>query len=208
MLRCCCSLHISECAPLFDIAFIIDASSTMSSEDFRQQKQFVDKLVSSFDISAQTTRAALVAFNNVSRIIFNMGTYSSYSPMKKAILAVEQTGAGRVLHKAMRFCRNAVFRDRRLDASLVPIPQALIVITGGKSRYPQRVLEEATLLKNDGVTIFTINVGSQKQALMSRIASQPPTRYTFNLRQFSQLYLVYADMVNTTCKGTHRAHTL
>ncbi|XP_064601429.1 collagen alpha-3(VI) chain-like [Liolophura sinensis] len=191
---------VIECAPLFDIAFIMDASSTMSAEDFRLQREFVDNLVSSFDISPQTTRAALVAFNNDSRIIFNMATYSSYSPIKKAIFAVDQTGAGRVLDKSMRFCRNFVFRHRRLDSSQVPVPQVLIIITGGKSRYPQRVLEEANLLKEDGVTIFTISVSNQKQTLMSRIASQPATRYNFNLLQFSQLYMVYSDMVNTTCK--------
>lgn len=188
-----------DCDPIrLDIAFILDASSSISSENFQKMKEFVDSFISSFEISPSSARVALIAFDQYSRLAFNLNEFDSYNPIKNAIYEVDQRRAGTATHKALEMARTEVFTVKREEGKAKKIA---VVLTDGKSREPELTKDEANNLKNANVIVFAVGVGKSRISELEIVASKPNPPYNLHVTEFDQLQNIFPDLVAETCKG-------
>jgi len=81
------------------------------------------------------------------------------------------------------------------------VPNVAVVLTDGKSTWEaNNTIPEATLLKEDGVKIFSIGIGSDINVdELNAIASNPTRPYVYQVESFSDLIVLIGVIVNSTC---------
>ena len=78
--------------------------------------------------------------------------------------------------------------------------KVLIVLTDGQSSG--NVDQPAQQLKNIGVIIFSVGVGSGiRQSELETMASAPVDEHVFTLKNFNEFSTLAAKMSTTTCNG-------
>ena len=58
-----------------DLVFVVDSSSSMSTDDFNRALYFVDRVVRGFTISPSYTKVGMVSFSSVARVEFYLNSY-------------------------------------------------------------------------------------------------------------------------------------
>ena len=77
-----------------------------------------------------------------------------------------------------------------------------IIITDGKSQDPSATAQEAQRLRDKGVTIFSIGVGSGiQEAELKAMATDPDNQHVFVVNNFDALDLIKASLQRKTCEG-------
>ncbi|KAF3853540.1 hypothetical protein F7725_014228 [Dissostichus mawsoni] len=171
-----------------DIAFLLDGSGSVSSQDFELMKRFVKNVVDSllrlearFSIS-QFSREPEVHyyFNN-----FFSGSQSWQSKVDK----IRQRGGSTYTAKAIKFVVDNVFT--RTAGSRPNVKKVLIVITDGESNDRLNLRSSADLAERNNIVRFAIGVGSAfhtseaKQELET--ISSSPTENVFRVQNFNAL---------------------
>jgi len=60
-----------------DILFVLDTSSGVGEENFNKMKQFLDKIVKSFDIDNLLTRVGIITFDIDSRLDIKLNEHNN-----------------------------------------------------------------------------------------------------------------------------------
>ena len=72
----------------------------------------------------------------------------------------------------------------------------------GQSTSEQNTIHEAGLLKQQGVTVFSIGVGNgPRQTELQGMASKPHKTHVFNVVNFNALNSIKATLQQRTCEG-------
>ena len=78
-----------------------------------------------------------------------------------------------------------------------------IVITDGKSQSPSATAQEAQKLRDKGITVFSIGVGSGIQETeLKAMATDPDNQHVFVVNNFDALDLIKASLQQKACEGT------
>ena len=70
-----------------DIVFILDASGSVGSTNFRTQLDFVKKMIAGFYIGPQETQVGMFTFDGSVHPQFYLNKYHTKSPLKNRVLA-------------------------------------------------------------------------------------------------------------------------
>ncbi|XP_033748047.1 cartilage matrix protein-like [Pecten maximus] len=116
-----------------DVAFILDSSADIGQSNFDELIDFIDKVVSNFDIGSDNTRVGLITFADAPKIEFNLDSYTKPAEVEQGLSNVRFTSGQRNTDLAIQMMTNQIFSDslERKD-----VPRIGIVITGG---YPQGI---------------------------------------------------------------------
>ncbi|CAH3148677.1 unnamed protein product, partial [Porites evermanni] len=79
-----------KCAPVVDVAFLVDSSGSIRSRDYRKMKTFVSKMVEQFNISPAGSRAAVVQYSTKATTVIRFGF--SYTPLDEASQLMKDVG--------------------------------------------------------------------------------------------------------------------
>ena len=72
----------------------------------------------------------------------------------------------------------------------------------GQSTSETNTIKEASLLKQQGVTVFSIGVGSgPRQSELQGMASKPYKKHVFTVSSFNALNSIKATLQKSTCDG-------
>ncbi|XP_046668707.1 sushi, von Willebrand factor type A, EGF and pentraxin domain-containing protein 1-like isoform X2 [Homalodisca vitripennis] len=166
-----------------ELVFLIDASSSVGSENFQSELEFVKKLLADFSVSYNDTRVALITFSSIGQVVreIDLMSHPNADLDKCSVLHhhAQYTGGGTYTLGAMREAQ-AIFSHSRPGSR-----KALFLVTDGFSNGgdPRDV---AKALKSDGVIIFTFGVHSGNTAELYDMASTPGEEYSYILDSFSE----------------------
>ena len=77
-----------------------------------------------------------------------------------------------------------------------------IVITDGKSQSPSATAQEAQKLRDKGITVFSIGVGSGiQESELKAMATDPDNQHVFVVNNFDALDLIKASLQQKACEG-------
>ena len=94
-----------------DVAFLLDSSNSIWGPDFRRQLNFVEDVVSMFQIGENTTRVGLVTFNDHVNLQFNLKRYHRKSNLLRAIRNIrESNGYSTATDLALKYTRTYLFK--------------------------------------------------------------------------------------------------
>ncbi|KAL3856131.1 hypothetical protein ACJMK2_015324, partial [Sinanodonta woodiana] len=175
------------CGNIADIVFVIDSSSSIWEPYFKQQLQFVQQMVNTFDVSQKKTRIGAINFSN--RVVreFHLKTHDSKERVLSAISEVEYTaGDSTNTNEALMVLRTEYFTERSGDRS--DVPNIAILLTDGESTLMADTVNEANLNKETGLSMFAVGIGHNViQEELTLIASAPKADFMYILENVTEL---------------------
>ena len=114
-----------------DLAFVVDRSNSLSSDDFLRAKYFIQNVVDAFDINRDKTRVAVVSYSSAAKTEFVFNDHSTKSEVKAAISRMQFIGGSTATAEAIDRATTDIFvpaHGSRPDAVKV-----MVVITDGDS---------------------------------------------------------------------------
>lgn len=194
----------SECRrQKFDILFLVDASGSVTIENFEIALNFVRNFTRFFEIGPQFVQVSVFSFDNRNVYGFNLDKYQDKASLEAAINTqnIEYHELSENFTLALSYARNEVFakeNGERSDALNV-----IVFITDGKSE----VGHEAELLKQENVQIIALGVGNETQIdNLRQIASSD--NYVFNASSYEVIQTIEEALKNATCTGTIYAYII
>ncbi|XP_034426297.1 integrin alpha-M-like [Hippoglossus hippoglossus] len=177
-----------ECRAEADIAFLLDGSGSVFSDDFKTMKNFVKTLVRPF--VGKDTQFAVVQFSYDVTVELNFRDFFSSGQWESKIDGIRQKYSTTNTASAIAYVVQNVFTSA--GGSRPNVKKILIVITDGASTDSQNLPYAISLAENAKIVRFAIGVGGAfdstraKQELDS-IASSLSTNHVFRVGSFNAL---------------------
>lgn len=185
------------------MVFILDSSASIWRPHFRAQLDFVDGIVSTFNIGKtnKSTQVGIVTFAQGVYKQFDLNRYSNIASLKTAIKRIRHR-AGRMTNTgdAIKFMADRMFVPHR--GSRTGVPKLAIVITDGQSQKFSKTIMAAANAKSKGIEMFAIGVGDKvKTSELEGIASDPDSTHVFTVENYEILRNRTNFFATKTCKG-------
>uniref|UniRef100_A0A3B3HP47 VWFA domain-containing protein n=1 Tax=Oryzias latipes TaxID=8090 RepID=A0A3B3HP47_ORYLA len=170
-----------------NIAFLLDGSGSVSGTDFTKMKEFVTNLITLKIFNNFVLQFAVAQFSNLYTIYFDFTTYSP-NDWEIKVDNIRQLGGRTYTAEAIKKIVREVFSG----VSASNVDKILIVITDGKSDYPENLPSAIDDAKTKNIVRYAIGVGSAfksstgKDELYS-IASDPRQKHVFQVESFQAL---------------------
>ncbi|XP_060600216.1 uncharacterized protein LOC132753729 isoform X4 [Ruditapes philippinarum] len=191
--------HKADCEAQADIVFLLDSSGSVGSSNFQKVKSFVHDLMNSFNIGPTSVQVGVDTFQSSVKSEFNMNTYHDRQSIQDAINKIPYHSGGTNTAKAITFMNTDSFSAAHGDRPNVP--NVAIVVTDGKSSSATATAAEAKKLRDAGVTVLAIGVGSGvSKAELNAIATDPDSTHVFAADNFDALKSLKALLSTKACE--------
>ncbi|XP_028413546.1 ZP domain-containing protein-like [Dendronephthya gigantea] len=163
-------------------------------------KSFVKDLTDHFVISQSYTRVSVISYASSSSLNFPFSrVFGSREDLHSAIDNIPYTGGGTNTASALAQALSEMFNSNN-GARLSDARKVLIVLTDGQSSGS--VDQPAQNLKNIGVNIFSVGVGSGiDQSELETMGSAPADEHVYMLSNFNEFSTLAKKMSRTTCNA-------
>ncbi|KAF1373929.1 hypothetical protein PFLUV_G00244020 [Perca fluviatilis] len=177
-----------------DIAFLLDGSGSVASEDFQAMKTFVKKMVGS--LLPLDAKFAVVQFSSRTQVHFHFNDFFSASWEAK-VDGISQLTGGTKTAAAIKFVVENIFIPAQGSRSNVK--KVLIVITDGESTDPVQLPSAVDLAEKQNIVRFAIGVGlafikEKAKNELNTIASIPKESQVFQVENFNALEKIRASL--------------
>ncbi|XP_028390639.1 matrilin-2-like [Dendronephthya gigantea] len=209
--RCACNVgyvgdgikcrNLTICAKKIDLGFVMDSSSSIGHYNFNQTKLFIKDFTDYFKISENGTRVSVITYATWPTLQFGFSRkFTTRQDLYSEIDNIPYTGYwGADTERALTKAYIDMF-DTQNGARISGIKRILIVFTDGRSSG--NVYYPSQQLKNMGVVIFSIGVGSGIDVLqLETMASSPAKDHVFLLRNFSEFAHLAHNISFIACNG-------
>jgi len=183
----CCAL---PCPPYIkmDLVIVLDSSRSVTSKNWVIQKAFTEALIRKFLLGDNGARISIFRYNSKVdeeteiRLIDNAD--GSLENLLKKFENIKYGGAGTATSKALN---HAHYNSLSKHYGNRPnVRDVILVITDGEPRNPELVQEEAKKIRDNGILIFAIGIGVNKQTMaglvkMAGTPSQATTAENFEI---------------------------
>ncbi|XP_052715472.1 deleted in malignant brain tumors 1 protein-like [Crassostrea angulata] len=191
-----CYSYFTDCGNA-DILIIMDESGSVGSDHFNTMKTFVGDVVRG--LNSVFFRFSVITYSTSARKIFGFLDFNNINAIMTSIEHIQYAAGGSTkTDRALEYARVSIFNNNRADAADI-----VILFTDGKSDNSEKTKEEAALLRNEGVRIFSIGVGSgPKIEELQSIASSPSDEHIFQVSSFSALSHILNAVQTRTCQAS------
>lgn len=168
-------------APILTVAILIDASSSVTPEDFGCMKNFTSTLVTALRNSSTDAHLCLIQFNQHPRVELPV-TDVSKPKVTATIEGMEQLMGSTDIAAPIRRARQV------LAESAPPGNKVIVLLTDGQTHAEELVdsqREARRAVDEVGARVYTLGVGRDvDEAGLARIAASSPVGAHFTLRRF------------------------
>lgn len=187
-----------DCPVALDLVFIVDSSGSVGINSFNQTKDAMKNMVNQFNIGENNAIIGLINYashvQTVLSFILQQQTWSQ-DLVKSKIDSMQYFGGNTATGDAIYSARNSIFTINRGI-----VPRLAIVFTDGNSNLGRNVIDEAQLLKNDGVDIFAVGIGyGINNVELESIASIPKSTYKLHISSYNALFDVINNITQIAC---------
>ncbi|XP_033736275.1 collagen alpha-1(XII) chain-like isoform X2 [Pecten maximus] len=182
-----------------DVVFILDSSGSEGNTNFQKELQFVSNFVTNVHIGPQNIQVGLVTFSDIAQNEFYMNTYQTKRDMIAKLQNVSYRGSTTHTELGLQYARQDQFTSSH--GSRPNVKKIAVVLTDGQSHSHTLTLSEATKLKQFGVTIISVGIGTAvSETEINGIASD--LNHVFTVATFDALHTIQSELENTACGGT------
>eukprot|EP00105_Crassostrea_gigas_P005928 XP_011419685.1 PREDICTED: coadhesin isoform X2 [Crassostrea gigas] len=179
-----------------DTLIIMDESGSVGSNHFNTMKTFVRDVIRG--LNSVFFRFSVITYNSSPRKIFGFRDFDNLNAIMTSIEHIQYLSGGTRTDRALEYARVSIFNTKRADSAGI-----VILFTDGKSGNSQNTKDEAALLRNEGVRIFSIGVGSGPNIEeLQSIASSPSDEHVFQVSSFSALSHILNAVQTRTCQAS------
>ncbi|XP_055958008.1 collagen alpha-6(VI) chain-like [Patella vulgata] len=180
-----------------DIVFILDASSSIWSQNFTKAKAFVNSFISPYEIGPQKVRVAIETYADVvyTQDVIHFNDFLTNESLQKQIAGLKwhhgsrtETGLG------IAYMTDTIMKEARPG-----LPKICIVITDGKSQDSAKTALEAKKARLDRIEMFAIGVSrAVNESELQSIAGDPDR--VIIVETYSELEAIKDKLSGKTCK--------
>nr|CAB3264413.1 neurogenic locus notch homolog protein 1-like [Phallusia mammillata] len=185
------------CSAKFDLLFILDSSSSIGQASFNVMKDFVMRLVDTFEIGRNQVQVSAIRYHREVVNLWNYDRYQDKNSLMQAITGIDYSGMGTNTDTALYYALDHKFgpdSGRREDK-----PHMTVVLTDGKVvrsiRTPAERLHKIS-------QVLAIGVNNAIQTEIDEIASDPDELYSHKVMDnFVDLLKIIRDISLKLCKA-------
>ncbi|XP_055958009.1 cartilage matrix protein-like [Patella vulgata] len=180
-----------------DIAFILDASSSIWAQNFTKAIAFVNSFISPYEIGPNKVRVAVETYADVvyTQDVITFNAFLTSESLQGRISKLKwhhgsrtETGLG-----------IAYMRENIMPEARSGLPKICIVITDGKSQDSAKTALEAKKARQDGIEMFAIGVSrAVNESELQSIAGDPDR--VIIVETYSELEAIKDKLSGKTCK--------
>ncbi|XP_028294319.1 collagen alpha-1(XII) chain isoform X3 [Gouania willdenowi] len=180
-----------------DLAFLVDGSWSVGTDDFEHIRSFIAAVAGAFDIGNDKTRVAVVQYSTDTRTEFPFTRYNRRGDLLQAINSLPYKGGNTMTGEAIQYLVQNIFTEAA--GSRKAFPKIAMIITDGKSQ--DSVDEHAKRLRNIGVETFVLGVKGADEDELKKMASMPHNKHVYNVPNFDYIKEVTNKIVSEVCSG-------
>ncbi|XP_052721546.1 uncharacterized protein LOC128192692 [Crassostrea angulata] len=181
-----------------DILFALDTSTSIGSQNFEREKQFVLAFVADMDIGPSDVQVSVGTFSDNARRYFALNSHPNLHDLQAAIKRMYYEFGQTQTHLAFLLAEMYVFTN--VSGDRPSATNVMFVLTDGRSQNHTATVQGAQRLKNAGVKIYAIGIGNQTdRGELNDIASD--TNHVFMVDSFTDLSSIHTLVQNTYCEG-------
>ena len=182
-----------------DVAFVLDASTSIWNPDFNKQLKFVTAITSAFHINPNITRVGVLTFGDHSEVQFRLSDYETENEVMEAVHKINQSNGDTNTASALLTMTTDIFADKYSRPGVVKIG---VVITDGLSNFPAETALAAKMARETGIQIFAVGVGRHvERRELEAIASSPASQFVFRVDNYKALSKLRKLLAIKACEG-------
>uniref|UniRef100_A0A671KRJ1 VWFA domain-containing protein n=1 Tax=Sinocyclocheilus anshuiensis TaxID=1608454 RepID=A0A671KRJ1_9TELE len=174
------------------IVLLVDSSGSIGDSHFKEVREFLHSFVDSFNLRPDKVRVGLAQYSDMPHKEFLLGDYSDKTDLHQKLTDLIYRGGSTNTGLALTFIRENYFTLARQN-----VPGIAIVITDGESN--DDVEEPSQRLRNLGVSIFVIRVGTGNMEKLRTIANIPHEEFLFSIDSYQELQVLKESLRNKVC---------
>jgi len=142
------------------LAFILDSSGSIKTEDFNEEKEIVKKLVmDDLDIGPNKDRVALVLFGAKSKLRARFGKYETALKFQDVLEKIPKMDDRTRIDLALKVAKDRIFPNARHGV----YKMAIILTDGVQSAGAQGLRPSSKPLRDAGVRVIAVGIGVGKR---------------------------------------------
>jgi collagen type XIV alpha len=142
-----------------DIGFLLDGSGSVGNQGFHRVLNFVNQVVSAFNISGETAQVGVTEFSNNPVIRIKLDDFQDSKLLQDEIIKIVDSGGRTRTDSALRIMSQEFFTYEK--GSRAGVPKVLVVVTDGKSTGSEPLSEVVKGLRKKGVIIYSVGIGDR-----------------------------------------------
>lgn len=151
--------HAAVCPFAMDVAFLLDSSGSIGQKNYLDMKIFINKVIDHFHISPKDTHVGVVSFSTQAQTEIRFTSKQTADAIKPSVLNITYQGHGTYIDFGLNKTHMDLFSAQ--GGMRTNVPHILLVITDGESNNGElKTRQQAQYLKDDGIVIFALGVGS------------------------------------------------
>uniref|UniRef100_A0A3Q2YNV9 VWFA domain-containing protein n=1 Tax=Hippocampus comes TaxID=109280 RepID=A0A3Q2YNV9_HIPCM len=187
----------------YDLAFILDTSSSVGKENFEKIRQWVANLVESFDVAPDKTRVAVVRYSDRPTTEFHLGRYRTLEEVKQAARNIRYLGGNTMTGDAISYTTNNIFLEQNgARPAARGIQKVAILLTDGRSQ--DYVLEPSSAAAQAGIRMFAVGIGEALKVELEEIAAEPKNAHVFHVTDFNAIDKIRGRLRRRLCESKSR----
>eukprot|EP00064_Thunnus_orientalis_P000105 superscaffoldBa00000005_g105 len=184
----------------YDLAFILDTSSSVGKENFEKIRQWVANLVESFDVAPDKTRVAVVRYSDTTTTEFNLGKHRTLEDVKRAARNIRYLGGNTMTGDAISYTTTNIFTERNGARPIAKgIQRVAILLTDGRSQ--DYVLEPSKDAAKAGIRMFAVGIGEALKEELEEIAAEPKNAHVFHVTDFNAIDKIRGRLRRRLCEN-------
>ncbi|CAG5080495.1 Oidioi.mRNA.OKI2018_I69.PAR.g9615.t2.cds [Oikopleura dioica] len=191
----------SQCRRVkYDVVFNVDSSASVGDQDFEKVRQWIGKLVDTFDIEEDGggTRVGVVIYSDAPRMEISLGNGLSKEDLIKAIHSLMYERGNTLTGESIRFASEVAFAETSGARGLSEgINRIMIVLTDGRAQ--DNVAGPSVIAQEDGIVVYAVGVGHAIKDELDEIASKPTHRHKFSVSDYSAIESIRSSLRRTIC---------
>ena len=188
-----------------DLVFLIDESGSITDNQRADEvsnwitiKEFIKQVTNSFRIGPSEVRVGAVKFGNMAKIYMPLNSLPSNFEVLAAFDRMPHAGGNTNMTGGLRVVRTQVFGQ---SGDRPDVRDIVILITDGEATWEkERLLIEAQLAKNAGITIIGVGITNHVNVReLQAVTSQPTSVYYNPVPDFRMLLTSLNNVVTGAC---------
>ena len=170
------------------------------------ETRFVSSFAQQYLSVPNQLQMALIRYSDSSQLAFNFNSHSSLQGVVQTVSSFQYRGGGNTnTGAALRMARRRIFVQSSGVRPSSSSTRLCVLVTDGQSNIGPDVRTEADTLRQLGVRIVAVGIGSStNQQELESIASLPSSANVFQLESFNGFMSILADINRAACEGGYK----
>ncbi|MFP4439114.1 MAG: VWA domain-containing protein [Chloroflexaceae bacterium] len=186
------TFDVTRCTTAPDTMLVLDGSTSISTNGFRQMQDFAQNLVNTVTIGPDAARFGIVQFGTQGSGRLEVPLSDSASGLASAIDDLRLMRGATDIQEGLALARTELEAKQRAG-----VPQVIVLLTDGAHNQSGNPVDEAHLAWQSGIHILTVAVGGADRDHLKAIATNP--NYLFTVSDFNGLSVILNTLVQDVC---------